>query len=87
MERDQSKITMGLAAPSQELFSTLHVFQRDGMAPGQAATQVYMGEVSHTPMRYDVLASAIKLAAQVPEGQEAHFAWGVFSTCLRAVDQ
>ena len=71
----------------QGIFLTLHVLERDGMTPGQAATQVYMGEVSQTPMRHDVLSSAIRGAAQVPQGQEAHFAWAVFSACLKAAEQ
>ena len=71
----------------QGIFLTLRVFEHDGMTPGQAATQVYRDEVSQTPMRHDVLSSAIRGAAQVPQGQEAHFAWNVFSACLRAAEQ
>jgi len=71
----------------QGIFLTLRVFEHYGMTPGQAATQVYRDEVSQTPMRHDVLSSAIRGAAQVPQGQEAHFAWNVFSACLRAAEQ
>jgi TPR repeat protein len=71
----------------QGIFLTLHALKVQGMTPGQAATQVYLGELSHTSMPHSFLASVIKGAAQVPQGEETHFAWDVFSACLKAADQ
>lgn len=80
----------GYIFDTAQILMNLHASEAAGMTPGQAgkeAEETMIGGAAGHYMPDDVLASAIDDAIQVSRGEEVHFAWGLFGTCLKAADQ